>query len=99
MMNLKIGVRLGLGFGSTILLMLMLVIAVIGITQLAGMNQMIGNLTGNVYPKADAVRHIELYDTDRGRLARTITNRAIVAVLRLLHPALSGCWGGGGRMK
>ena len=70
MKDLKIGVRLGLGFGLTIVLML--VIAVIGMTQLAGVNRMTEHLTTNVYPKADAARRIELYDTDRGRLARTI---------------------------
>jgi methyl-accepting chemotaxis protein len=70
MKNVKIGTRLALGFGITIVLMI--VISVIGIDQLAGMNSMAGYLTSEVYPKVDAARRIELYDTDRGRLARTI---------------------------
>ncbi len=70
MSNLNIGVRLRLGFGLVIVMMI--AIAVFGINRLAGMNELIEHLTNNVYPKADAATRMELYDTDRGRLVRTL---------------------------
>src|SRR5690606_4492952 len=47
--NMKIGLRLGLGFG--LLVALMLTIAVIGITRLAGLNAEVDVLAHDRYPK------------------------------------------------
>ena len=47
--NMKIGMRLGLGFGLVVLLMV--VIALIGITRLGNLNSSIDDLVGDKYPK------------------------------------------------
>jgi methyl-accepting chemotaxis protein len=47
--NMKIGVRLGLGFSLVVLLLI--AIAFIGITRLGNMNENIDNLIGDKYPK------------------------------------------------
>jgi len=47
--NMKIGMRLGLGFG--VLALLMMVVAFIGITRMAGLNDAIGVIVNDRYPK------------------------------------------------
>jgi methyl-accepting chemotaxis protein len=54
--NMKIGVRLGLGFG--LVAILMMVIAVIGITRLASLNENMGRMTNDRYPKTVLVHDI-----------------------------------------
>ncbi|TWI47517.1 methyl-accepting chemotaxis protein [Pseudoduganella flava] len=48
--NLKIGVRLGLGFGTVLLLLL--AIAMLAITRMAAMDHVTGTITDDAYPKA-----------------------------------------------
>jgi methyl-accepting chemotaxis protein len=47
--NLKIGVRLGLGFGA--ILLLLLAIAMLGISRMASMNKATATITTDAYPK------------------------------------------------
>jgi len=47
--NLKIGIRLGLGFGAVLLLLL--AIAMLGIDRMASMNEDTVKITGDAYPK------------------------------------------------
>jgi methyl-accepting chemotaxis protein len=47
--NMKIGVRLGLGFGLVVLLMV--IIAYIGITRLASLDDSVGKMANDRYPK------------------------------------------------
>ena len=47
--NLKIGIRLGLGFGAVLLLLL--AIAMLGISRMAAMNKATEEITADAYPK------------------------------------------------
>ena len=47
--NMKIGMRLGLGFG--VVLLLLLAVALVGVTRMAGMNDNIDNIVNDKYPK------------------------------------------------
>jgi len=71
--NMKIGVRLGLGFGLVVLLMV--AIAFIGITRLASLNDEIENLVKDKYPKTalanDVIGHINI-------IARSMRNTLIM---------------------
>ena len=47
--NMKIGMRLGLGFG--VVLLLLLAVALVGVTRMASMNDNISNIVNDKYPK------------------------------------------------
>ena len=71
--NMKIGMRLGLGFGLVVILMG--VIAFIGINHLGGMNQNMEKLVHDRYPKTvmanDVLKHLN-------RIARSVRNVLIM---------------------
>ena len=71
--NMKIGMRLGLGFG--LVLILLAVIAFIGISRLAGMDENMDKLVNDRYPKTvvanDVVKHLN-------RIARSTRNALIM---------------------
>jgi len=71
--NMKIGMRLGLGFG--LVLILLAVIAFIGISRLAGMDENMDKLVNDRYPKTvvanDVVKHLNL-------IARSMRNVLIM---------------------
>jgi methyl-accepting chemotaxis protein len=68
--NLKIGIRLALGF--SLLLLLLTLIAVLSTARLSSQNDIVERMTSNLYPKVDASRQLQVLTTDRGRLARHI---------------------------
>jgi methyl-accepting chemotaxis protein len=71
--NLKIGMRLGLGFG--LVLLLLGVIAFIGISRLGGLNEEIGDMVNDKYPKTvlanDVIDNINV-------IARSMRNTLIM---------------------
>ena len=70
MRNLKIGARLGVGFG--IMLLLLAGVAGFGLANLSAQNQITARITNSTHPKQIAALRISLLQTDRGRLARNI---------------------------
>ena len=54
--NMKIGMRLGLGFGMVVLLMI--AIAIIGITQLSNLSDKIESVVNDKYPKTTMAHDI-----------------------------------------
>jgi methyl-accepting chemotaxis protein len=70
MKNLKIGVRLGLGFGLMILMLTL--ITVLSLVRLSGQNQTTEHITNSSHPKAAASARLALLSMDRARLARNI---------------------------
>jgi methyl-accepting chemotaxis protein len=70
MKNLKIGVRLGLGFGLMILMLTL--ITVLSLVRLSGQNQTTEHITNSSHPKAAASARLAVLSMDRARLARNI---------------------------
>ncbi len=68
--NLRIGIRLGLGFGAVLLLMA--VITLIGVTRLAGQNNSADNTINDIYPKAAGVQNIAYMSMDIARIVRNL---------------------------
>ncbi|GGY52406.1 methyl-accepting chemotaxis protein [Pseudoduganella albidiflava] len=66
--NLKIGVRLGLGFG--VLLLLLLGVAFLAITRMADMDKVTDEITGEAYPKVIAAQDMVRDAIDAGRHMR-----------------------------
>jgi methyl-accepting chemotaxis protein len=71
--NMKIGMRLGLGFGLVVILMV--VIALIGITRLANLNLSIDDLISDKYPKTVLAGGIE---SQVNIIARSMRNMLLV---------------------
>ncbi|HEX8785791.1 MAG TPA: MCP four helix bundle domain-containing protein, partial [Telluria sp.] len=88
--NLKIGIRLGLGFGAVLLLLL--AIAMLGISRMASMNKATVSITADAYPKVvvakDLIRDtVDLPRQMRGMLltsddAETERYRKLIEQLR-----------------
>jgi methyl-accepting chemotaxis protein len=68
--NLKIGMRLGLGFG--LVLMLLSVIAFVGISRLAELNNDVDQLANDKYMKSTLVNEIAYRAMDNARIVRNI---------------------------
>jgi methyl-accepting chemotaxis protein len=68
--NLKIGMRLGLGFG--LVLMLLSVIAFVGISKLAGLNDDMDQLANDKYAKSALVNELAFRTMDSARIVRNI---------------------------
>ncbi len=68
--NLKIGVRLGLGFA--VVLLLMVSVATLAITRMAKMNEAEGEITGGVYPRVILAQTVARDSIDIGRQMRSI---------------------------
>ncbi len=68
--NMKIGMRLGLGFG--LILFLLSVIALIGIGQLGELNRDMGSVLNDRYPKTSAANEIAFRAMDDTRVVRNI---------------------------
>ena len=70
MSNLKIGLRLGLGFGAVLLLMA--AITLIGVTRLSGQNTSADNTINDIYPKTAEVQNIAYMSMDIARIVRNL---------------------------
>jgi methyl-accepting chemotaxis protein len=68
--NMKIGIRLGLGFG--LVLLLLSVIAFIGVTRLAEMNGSIEKIVKDRYPKVQKAYELEGLVSENARAIRNI---------------------------
>jgi methyl-accepting chemotaxis protein len=68
--NLKIGVRLGLGFG--VVLVLLLAITMIGISRLAEQNDSADHTINNIYPKAAEAQMTAYLSMDIARIIRNL---------------------------
>jgi methyl-accepting chemotaxis protein len=68
--NLKIGIRLGLGFGAVLLLLL--AIALLGISRMASMNTATVEITGDAYPKVVLAKDLVRDTVDLPRQMRGI---------------------------
>jgi methyl-accepting chemotaxis protein len=68
--NLKIGMRLGSGFGAV--LVLLAVIASVGLMQLAGMNRSMTSVVDEKYPQTALANDISFREMNSARLVRNI---------------------------
>ncbi len=71
--NMKIGMRLGLGFG--IVLLLLAVIAFIGITRLSGLNDNVVDMVKDKYPKTVQAHNV---NESINRIARSMRNTLLM---------------------
>jgi methyl-accepting chemotaxis protein len=68
--NMKVGTRLGAGFGAVVILMLG--IAVVGITRLASINENVEVIVHTIYPKTADANDIALIAMDNARIVRNL---------------------------
>jgi methyl-accepting chemotaxis protein len=68
--NLKIGTRLGGGFGAV--LVLLAILASVGLIQLAGMNRSMSSIVEDRYPKTAIANDIAYRVADNARIVRTL---------------------------
>ena len=83
--NLKVGTRLGLGFG--VLVVLMLTIAVIGIVRLSALKSGIDLIVDDRYPKVVLVDGISKRTIDNGRILYAALHAGTDADIEQLHGA------------
>lgn len=70
MKNLRIGVRVGIGFAF--LLFLLTISTFLGISRLAIQNHATQDITGNLYPKVADAEQLAYLTADMGRVVRTL---------------------------
>ena len=68
--NLKVGMRLAMGFG--VVLILVVAIALVGITRLANVNDDTGLIVHEIYPKTEAANDIAFMAMDNARIVRNL---------------------------
>ncbi|WP_210531904.1 methyl-accepting chemotaxis protein [Pantoea ananatis] len=70
MNNIKIGVRLGAGFGF--ILLLLIVITLAGLMRIDSLGDTVDKLAGDRFDKATAASNLRFYVTDMSRMVRSI---------------------------